>query len=371
MLILTALMNGNLINCYDGNHDSDELKLASSNNELTCPACGGAYEYCHGAIVQPYFRHKSKDDCNHYSEPETEEHIEGKQKIFEWICKQDGVSDAVLEGWLPETRQRPDIIFKYNGKQYVIEYQCSPIVEEYMCRHGMYKSAGINDIWILGVKKYLNYATEGNGSRRKRDIEKRNRMHYDPTIDMFLLAFSSYPTRFPATSVCGTLDDALECVRAFGYGAFSDKEKVLCMPPDFVKFNGTFCASESGGTKYNRIRNRFTEVARDAFDRISRSAKEAGVYGNIYWDDVSKLLIGSSGRLTGDMPGASYNYKRLGATFKLNYSFTGGIPLWTLYIEFGDVKWYTNEMNTKIFLTFLSGNLPGILKQMANKQKTA
>ena len=75
--------------------------------------------------------------------------------MFEWIKKQNGVTEAVLEGWIPETKQRPDIMFKYNGKKYVIEYQCSPIATEYVERHELYKASGIIDIWICGIEKFL------------------------------------------------------------------------------------------------------------------------------------------------------------------------------------------------------------------------
>lgn len=61
----------------------------------------------------------------------------------------------MLEGWIPETKQRPDIMFEYNKKQYVIEYQCSPIATEYVERHDLYKASGIIDIWIAGYVKYF------------------------------------------------------------------------------------------------------------------------------------------------------------------------------------------------------------------------
>lgn len=115
-----------------------------------------------------------KNKCeDKYSESETEEHLNGKRDLFEWIKKQKGVSKAVLEGWIPETKQRPDITFEYNGRKYVIEYQCSPIATEYIERHQLYKSAGINDIWICGTEKYL-----GNG-KRLNTLEKEACIYYD------------------------------------------------------------------------------------------------------------------------------------------------------------------------------------------------
>ena len=155
-LILTCKLGNEIINCYDGTHNKEQLKKWASKKILLCPACGKPYEYCHGEVKTPYFRHMDKNECeDKYSESETEEHLIGKRDLFEWIKKQSGVTNAVLEAWIPETKQRPDIMFEYDGKKYVIEYQCSPIATEYIERHELYKASGIIDIWICGTKKYL------------------------------------------------------------------------------------------------------------------------------------------------------------------------------------------------------------------------
>jgi len=120
-----------------------------------------------------------KNECeDKYSESETEEHLNGKRDLFEWIRKQDGVTNAVLEGWIPETKQRPDIMFEYDRKKYVIEYQCSPIATEYVERHELYKASGINDIWILGTDKYREKSEIGKSFRVK-EIEKYTSIYYD------------------------------------------------------------------------------------------------------------------------------------------------------------------------------------------------
>ena len=156
MLILTCKLGNEIINCYDGTHDKEQLKKWASKKILLCPVCGKPYEYCHGKVKTPYFRHMEKNECEDlYYESETEEHLNGKRDLFEWIKRQNGVTNAVLEGWLPETKQRPDIMFEYDGKKYVIEYQCSPIATEYVERHELYKASGITDIWVLGTEKYL------------------------------------------------------------------------------------------------------------------------------------------------------------------------------------------------------------------------
>ena len=76
--ILTCKIRNEIINCYDGTHTREQLKQWSKKKILLCPACGKPYEYCHGRIVDPYFRHADKTECESYSEPETNEHMQGK-----------------------------------------------------------------------------------------------------------------------------------------------------------------------------------------------------------------------------------------------------------------------------------------------------
>ena len=153
--MLTAEINNQPINCYDNKYDRDTLKKWADKGILQCPVCHGKYEYCHGKLVSPYFRHKDKTKCETiYSEPETEEHIQGKIALFNWIKKQNGVVKAVMEGYIEETKQRPDIMFEFGGQQYVIEFQCTPIASEQIERHELYQAAKINDIWIGGKEKY-------------------------------------------------------------------------------------------------------------------------------------------------------------------------------------------------------------------------
>lgn len=183
--MLSCLLNNKRINCYD--YDKETLKKWANKNILICPACGKPYEYCHGKVISPYFRHKDKQECiDRYSEPETEEHKIGKQDLYEWIKKQDGITDIILEGWIESTKQRPDIMFKYNGEQYVIEYQCSPIASEYYERHELYQASGINDIWILGTEKYLRKEeNEKSFNFKRKEIENNTNFYYDSEYKLF------------------------------------------------------------------------------------------------------------------------------------------------------------------------------------------
>lgn len=178
--MLSCLLNGERINCYEEQYSKEQLKKWAKKRILMCPACGNPYEYCHGKVKSPYFRHMDKVECeDRFSEPETEEHINGKKDLYEWIKKQSGVTDCVLEGWINATKQRPDIMFKYKGQQYVLEYQCSPISSEYYERHELYLAAGIKDIWICGIHKYFQFYHTGNGSKQVNVLEGQTGVYYD------------------------------------------------------------------------------------------------------------------------------------------------------------------------------------------------
>lgn len=176
--MLSCLLNNKRINCVDGIYDKDQLKKWAKKKILLCPICNEPYEYCHGKVKIPYFRHMYKEDClDNYSEPETEEHLLGKQDLYEWIKVQKDVTECTLEGWIPETKQRPDIMFKYKGELCVIEYQCSPISTEYI-----YQSAGIKDVWICGTQNYFQCYHTGTGQKRINLLEENSHLYYDSTF---------------------------------------------------------------------------------------------------------------------------------------------------------------------------------------------
>lgn len=86
IFILTCKLGNEIINCYDGTHDKEQLKKWAKKKILLCPICGKPYEYCHGKVIMPYFRHMDKAECTSlYGEPETDEHLNGKKDLFEWI----------------------------------------------------------------------------------------------------------------------------------------------------------------------------------------------------------------------------------------------------------------------------------------------
>ena len=165
--MLTCLIGDNKINLVENKYEKEELKKWSSKRILKCPICGKDYEYCHGKVKMPYFRHKDKEECNYlYSESETQEHLQGKTDLYNWLLKQPNVTKVELEAYIPETKQRPDIMFEWNGQICVIEYQCTPIASEYYERHELYEACGIKDIWVCGADKYFQYYHSGNGVKQ-------------------------------------------------------------------------------------------------------------------------------------------------------------------------------------------------------------
>lgn len=199
--MLTCLIGDNKINLVENKYEKEELKKWSSKRILKCPICGKDYEYCHGKVKMPYFRHKDKEECNYlYSESETQEHLQGKTDLYNWLLKQSNVTKVELEAYIPETKQRPDIMFEWNGQKCVIEYQCTPIASEYYERHELYEACGIKDIWICGTEKYLENST--SKKFRKKEIEKNTMYYYDSEYKLFITNMKLHEEKIKLLNGC-------------------------------------------------------------------------------------------------------------------------------------------------------------------------
>ena len=171
--MLTCKVGEKTINTID--YDDQQLRKWHDKNILKCPVCGGKMFYRNGEIKVAYFAHQPGSDCVDTilgNEPETEEHRQSIKDIYLYLKNNINAKDIILESWIAETKQRPDISFTYNGKKYVIEVQCSPIATQYLERHRLYQLAGIRDIWILGFDKYKGNCTV-DGYRKTKTIERQ------------------------------------------------------------------------------------------------------------------------------------------------------------------------------------------------------
>jgi hypothetical protein len=174
----------------------DELRRLSNARLLTCPGCGALVVLHAGTVRTHHFAHLPGSVCSApQTEPETEEHRAGKLLIARWLraCLPD--AQIVVEAHIIETNQRADILivlpvqnaslpsvgletpsgsegylqdktvnrFVARGQTFLplqqriaIEYQCANMqAKEWRRRHQLYRSVGIQDLWILGGSRLI------------------------------------------------------------------------------------------------------------------------------------------------------------------------------------------------------------------------
>lgn len=136
-----------------GRNDLRQLKRDS----YYCPVCQEPLILKIGQIRIPHFAHKQNSEhCDRIvAEGESTQHLIGKKQLYLYLKKQ-GIT-VKLEEYIPSIRQRPDILYKFNGKWHALEYQCTPIsLEMIQARTNGYKKLNIIPLWIVGVpfKKY-------------------------------------------------------------------------------------------------------------------------------------------------------------------------------------------------------------------------
>ncbi|WP_210364557.1 competence protein CoiA family protein [Bacillus sp. REN3] len=125
----------------------EELSAIRNKEKFYCPECNEEVILKLGSKRIWHFSHQAGSSCESQYERESDYHLSGKLKLFEWLVKQ-GI-DAELEKFDPLVRQKPDIAFSWNGKKYALEYQCSVIPEElFIKRTVRYLENGYIPIWI-------------------------------------------------------------------------------------------------------------------------------------------------------------------------------------------------------------------------------
>ncbi|KZZ83708.1 competence protein CoiA [Bacillus sp. SJS] len=146
--MLTSLTESGAFSLLNKVYSFEELDQLRSTELFYCPACRQSVELKLGTVKRYHFAHRKKTACHYEVEPESERHLLGKQQLFDRL-KQEG--EAELEPYLPEIRQRPDMMLTFNKKKYAIEYQCSSIPHEQVIRRSRgYQSLKIEPVWILG-----------------------------------------------------------------------------------------------------------------------------------------------------------------------------------------------------------------------------
>ncbi|EDL63736.1 competence protein CoiA [Bacillus sp. SG-1] len=129
---------------------SEEITLLKEQ-EFFCPECCSPLILKAGDIKVPHFAHKSRTHCEGRHEPETFHHLRGKAILFQHFSS--FIPYVALERYLADIHQRPDIFIHFGGRNFALEYQCTPISStEFTKRTKGYMNAGIEPIWILGKR---------------------------------------------------------------------------------------------------------------------------------------------------------------------------------------------------------------------------
>ena len=154
---------------------NEKNKLITANQNLSknanyyCPSCKHPVHLKVGTVIQTHFAHYQNQNCTAFSEGETPEHLKGKIQIAQTLgemrlhARGAGGSNLEfeMEAYLPELKQRPDLLVTTGNRKIALEFQCSAIpielVEE---RTRGYLKAGYEVIWILGQNfQYKNNLT--------------------------------------------------------------------------------------------------------------------------------------------------------------------------------------------------------------------
>ena len=146
--LLTALTKSGKKICLGFDYKKETLMSLRDKEEFVCPVCRETVLLRLGDQRIFHFAHKQSSQCRELYENETYEHLEGKRQLFQWLIKQNIAS--VLEYYDRNIQQRPDIMFKYNGQRYALEYQCSTLPDKvFTKRTSTYLENSYTPLWVI------------------------------------------------------------------------------------------------------------------------------------------------------------------------------------------------------------------------------
>ncbi len=155
-MFTAKLEDGTTISVADPWH-LDELKHLRKEKNFYCPLCREHVKLKLGTKRQWHFAHSANSNCEYVYKRETMYHLKGKKQLYDWFKEQ--AVDVALEVYLPLIKQRPDLLLRYDGKLYAIEYQCTPIEPHLLIKRTKgYKQIGITPLWILGGNRLKRHS---------------------------------------------------------------------------------------------------------------------------------------------------------------------------------------------------------------------
>ncbi|MED1202523.1 competence protein CoiA [Heyndrickxia acidicola] len=168
-MLIALTEKGIAVNLVFIKNPAELLKL-KEKGKFYCPQCQNSLHLKIGTQKIPHFAHTRHSHCPGSTEAESPMHLKGKQDLFLWFRKKGWVAE--LEHYVPEIRQRADILVSKNGRSFAIEYQCSVIpISQLQERSRGYYSQGMTPMWILGGFPYQRILSERERLYRITDFQ--------------------------------------------------------------------------------------------------------------------------------------------------------------------------------------------------------
>ncbi|WP_162805691.1 competence protein CoiA [Sporosarcina sp. PTS2304] len=142
------------------------LREWRKSERFYCTQCKEKVQLKVGDIVIPHFAHYQQTNCReNFSEGESPAHLLGKAQLHELFLRQ-GI-EVALEPFLPDIRQRPDLLVTWQDTCVPIEFQCSVIpLEHVIQRNEGYSRLHMLPIWIIITPASIRTSTASIHSMR-------------------------------------------------------------------------------------------------------------------------------------------------------------------------------------------------------------
>lgn len=149
MTLLVALTKEQKLFQLQREMSHDDLRQLKETNPFFCPQCKEPLLLKIGTIKIPHFAHLKNNACDSFfSEGESAAHLLGKQQLYSLFTRLQ--LPTVVEPYLPQIQQRPDLLVTKDDEQYAIEFQCSKIAGPlFQNRTNGYQAVNINPVWLL------------------------------------------------------------------------------------------------------------------------------------------------------------------------------------------------------------------------------